>query len=215
MRKKREERRRLRKLKTKTIFMLSLTLIFNAYAWFLYVSTVSTNLTVHVDSWSINFESDDEIIERELLFEIDNAYPGMEEKSKSLRITNAGEKLVDVEYEVYKVRILNDVYVVPDKLSAEEQEELTGDEIETTSEDLLKMMEEDFPFTVTVSRSDAQLSTGESAKVMVTFNWDYEGNDELDTEYGINSYQYYEENNDQSAIQIKIRISAQQHKDDG
>jgi hypothetical protein len=215
MRKKREERRRLRKLKTRTLFMLSLTLIFNAYAWFLYVSTVSTNMTVHVDSWSINFEADNQKIERELLFEIDNAYPGMEEKSKSVKITNYGDQIVDVEYKVCKVRILDDIYIVYDELSDEEKLELTGKEIQTTSDELLRMLEEDFPFIVTVSSTSEQLNTTEVATVDVKFNWSYEGNDEIDTEYGINSYKYYEENENQSAIQIKIKISAQQHKDEG
>lgn len=75
MRKKRAEKRRIRRLKIKTLFMLSFTLIFNAYAWFLYVTTVSTNMTVHVESWSVNFTVDNTEIERELLFSIDEAYP--------------------------------------------------------------------------------------------------------------------------------------------
>lgn len=75
MKRKREERRKRRRLKLRTLFMLSLTLIFNTYAWFLYVTTVSTNMTVHVDAWSVNFEVDNQVIEREFLLEVEQAYP--------------------------------------------------------------------------------------------------------------------------------------------
>ena len=50
--------------------MLSLTLIFNTYAWFLYVTTVSTNMQVHVDAWSVNFEVDSNIVEKEFLLSL-------------------------------------------------------------------------------------------------------------------------------------------------
>ena len=73
MRRKREQRRKLRRLKLRTLFMLSITLIFNAYAWFLYITQVSTNMQVHVDAWSVNFEIGNDTIEKNTLFTIDNA----------------------------------------------------------------------------------------------------------------------------------------------
>ena len=81
MKRKREERRRRRRLKLRTLFMLSLTLIFNTYAWFLYVTTVSTNMQVHVDAWSVNFEVDDQIIDEEFLFFETNKSLGYEKHS--------------------------------------------------------------------------------------------------------------------------------------
>ena len=112
MKRKREERRRRRRLKLQTLFMLSLTLIFNTYAWFLYITTVSTNMTVHVDAWSVNFEVDNQVIEKEFVFAIDHAYPGMEEVEKNVTIKNSGEKKAKLTYKISRARILDKEYIV-------------------------------------------------------------------------------------------------------
>ena len=146
MKRKREERRKRRRLKLHTLFMLSLTLIFNTYAWFLYVTTVSTNITVHVDAWSVNFEVDNQVIEQDFLFDIEHAYPGMEDISKTVKIKNTGEKDAELKYKVVTVRILDDVYVVEEELTTEEKAALTGTEKKLTQDEMISMLIEDFPF---------------------------------------------------------------------
>lgn len=213
MRKKRAEKRRIRRLKIRTLFMLSFTLIFNTYAWFLYVTTVSTNMTVHVESWSVNFTVDDTEIERELLFAIEEAYPGMQDVNKTVTVTNTGESLADVKYNISRIRIFDDVYVVTSLLSVEEMEEMVGGEISVTEEELLEILEEDYPFKIIISSSEEQLATGEFGNVTIQFSWAYEsGNDELDTQYGIDSFEYYQENEGKSPIEARIKIKAQQHR---
>lgn len=209
---KREERRKRRRLKLKTLFLLSLTLIFNTYAWFLYVTTVSTNMTVHVDAWSVNFEVGDQVIENDFVFEIDHAYPGMDDVEKMVTVNNSGEKDATLSYVITTARIFDDIYIVEEELSTEEKENLTGSEIKMTAEELAQMLTEDFPFeiTVTVSSNDLAMNGGE-ATINVKFTWEYEsGDDELDTQYGVDSYKYYQENTGKSAIEIKIKLKAEQ-----
>lgn len=55
----RRQKRAKRRSIFKTLFLLSVTLIFNTYAWFLYTTTVSSNLTAHVDAWHVEFRIDD------------------------------------------------------------------------------------------------------------------------------------------------------------
>lgn len=213
MKRKREERRRRRRLTFRTIFMLSLTLIFNTYAWFLYITTVSTNMTVHVDAWSVNFEVDNQTVEKELLFEVDQAYPGMTDVERTVRISNSGEKIADLSYKISYVRILDDVYVVEEELTTEEKAALTGSETKITTDEMNRMLSEDFPFKINVVCSSDQLDINGSATVSMSFTWAYDsGNDELDTKYGVDSYKYYEDNSGEPAIQAKIKIKAQQHK---
>lgn len=223
MKRKREERRRLRRLKTKTLFMLSITLIFNAYAWFLYVTTVSTNFTVHVESWNINFESDNSQVEKEVTFNVAEAYPGMQNETKEVKMTNKGEKTADINYTFTRVRILNTEYVVYNELSAEEIQALTGSEIQVTQEELVSMLKEDFPFKLEVVKDQDTLEPNASATITVTFSWEYEveesdsatndTKDENDTKYGVDSYEYYVNNPESPAIQATIKILAQQHKE--
>mgnify|MGYP005792992101 CR=1 FL=1 len=212
MKRKREERRKRRRLKLKTLFLLSLTLIFNTYAWFLYVTTVSTNMTVHVDAWSVNFEVGDQVIENNFVLEIDHAYPGMDEVEKTVTVNNSGEKDATLSYVITTARIFDDIYIVEEELSTEEKENLTGTEIKMTAEELAQMLLEDFPFEITVNVSSTDLAmNGGEATINVKFTWAYEsGDDELDTQYGVDSYKYYQQNTGKSAIEIKIKLKAEQ-----
>lgn len=211
MKRKREERRKRRRLTLRTIFMLSLTLIFNTYAWFLYVTTVSTNMQVHVDAWSVNFEVDGNIIEREFLFEVDHAYPGMSDIEKTVTVSNSGEKDATLSYNIFYIRILNDIYVVEEELTTEEKASLIGTETKVTSAEMIRMLREDFPFKIEATSSSNQLAINGNATVSMKFTWAYEsGDDALDTKYGVDSYKYYEQNAGQPAIQAKIKIKAQQ-----
>ena len=194
--------------------MISLTLIFNAYAWFLYITTVSTNMTVHVEAWSVNFSVDNEAVERELLFDVENAYPGMDDVSKTISITNSGEKVADVNYKISRIKILDKEYIVEEELETEEKEQLTGQEIKVTEEEMVRMLTNDFPFKLTVTSTGEQLDTGQMASVTIKFSWEFEnGDDSLDTKYGVDSYQYYQENDGEAPIKAKIKINVQQHKD--
>ena len=215
MRRKREERRKIRRLKIRTLFMLSFTLIFNTYAWFLYVTTVSTNMTVHVDAWSVNFEVDNKVIEKELLFEIEQAYPGMEEIGRTVTINNSGEKAATLSYKIVMLRVLDKTYIVESELTVEEKATLTGTETKITSDEMTRMIKEDFPFKITVESSSKLLEIGGTASITMKFKWNYEnGNDELDTQYGVDSYNYYQNNEGESAIQTKIKLKAEQIKDE-
>lgn len=209
---KRKERRKKRRLKLRTLFMLSLTLIFNTYAWFLYVTTVSTNMQVHVDAWSVNFEVDGTAIEeKEFPLIIDHAYPGMEDVEKTVTVKNTGEKDAELTSKMIKLRILDKIYIVKDELSSEQKAQLTGAETEITSEEMERMLNEDFPFKVTASCTATELAINGEANVSMKFTWQYDNNnDELDTKYGVDSYNYYKNNEGKPAIEAVIKIKAQQ-----
>lgn len=214
MRRKREERRKLRRLKFRTIFMLSITLIFNAYAWFLYVTTVSMNTTVHVEAWNIDFEVDNEAVERELLFEIEEAYPGMKDITKTISVTNSGEKVAEIMNNIASLKILDKTYIVEEQLSSEEKEQLTGTEIKMTQEEIKNMLANDFPFKMVIDSPKNQLNTKESSNITIRFTWEYESNnDKLDTEYGVESYKYYKQYEGEEPIKAKIKISVQQKRE--
>ena len=88
----RKQRRIKSRVTFRTLFLLSITLIFNTYAWFLYTTTVSTSMTAHVDAWKVEFEVDDEVVDREFTFAVAHAYPGMPDNVKELVVRNNGEK---------------------------------------------------------------------------------------------------------------------------
>ena len=107
----RNQRRIKNRVTVRTLFLLAITLIFNTYAWFMYVSTVSSSLTAHVEAWHVQFEVDDEIVDRDFTINIAHAYPGMEDEEKEVTIINDGEKTADIDFAIKSIRVFDDLYV--------------------------------------------------------------------------------------------------------
>ena len=86
----RKQKRIKKRVTIRTLFLLSITLIFNTYAWFLYVTTVSSSITAHVEAWHVQFKVDNQIVERDFPVIIEHAYPGMTTVTKTVQILNDG-----------------------------------------------------------------------------------------------------------------------------
>lgn len=208
----RAERRLKKRITFRTLFLLAITCIFNTYAWFLYVNTVSANLTAHVEAWHVQFEVDDEIVERQFSVAIEHAYPGMANVVKTVTILNNGEKAADLSYAIKSLRIFDNVYVATDQLE-------TGDTIpqgatQTTSANLLNMIQNNYPFTITIASSQNTVNINTEGTLTFTFSWAYEsGQDATDTEYGTDAYDFYEDNPGVDAIEIVVKLVVTQHND--
>lgn len=208
----RKERRKKHRVTLRTLFLLSITLIFNTYAWFLYATTVSTNLTAHVDAWKVQFEVDQSLVEREFNFVINHAYPGMTDRVQTVEIRNSGERPADISYSYKMIRVFDDLY-----LSTEYSQELgtvpTGATVLTEAQ-LESKVQNDYPFLISVEKQNTVLQTGQTSSVSIRFEWDYEsGDDATDTDYGTRAYQYYQQNNGEPVIQAIIKILVVQHPD--
>lgn len=208
----RAERRLKKRITFRTLFLLAITCIFNTYAWFLYVNTVSANLTAHVEAWHVQFEVDDEIVERQFSVAIDHAYPGMTNVVKTVTILNNGEKAADLSYAIKSLRIFDNVYVATDQLE-------TGDTIpqgatQTTSANLLNMIQNNYPFNIEITTSQNTVNINTEGTLTFTFSWAYEsGQDATDTEYGTDAYDFYEDNPGVDAIEIVVKLVVTQHND--
>lgn len=65
----------LKRVKLKTLILLIVLLMFNAYAWFVYTSKVSGNLTAHIESWDVTFQVGEQDAITNVLFDVDKIYP--------------------------------------------------------------------------------------------------------------------------------------------
>ena len=208
----RKQKRIKNRVKIRTLFLLVLTLMFNTYAWFLYVSTVSSSLTAHVEAWHVKFKVDNELVNRDIPIVIEHAYPGMTDEVKSVTIINDGQKDADVRFAIKSIRIFDDIYIATDLLS-------TGDTIptgaiETTSEILNNKIQNDYPFYLSVESSDDTIGANSEETLNITFTWQYEsGDDETDTNYGEMAYSYYNANPTSQAIEMVIKLIVEQHKE--
>ena len=51
-----KKKRKKRRIRLRTLFLLAITLASNSFAWFVYSTKVSNNITARVKSWHVNFE---------------------------------------------------------------------------------------------------------------------------------------------------------------
>lgn len=207
----RRQKRARRRSIFKTLVLLSVTLIFNTYAWFLYTTTVSSNLTAHVDAWHVEFRIDDKTVDKEFKIQIDHAYPGMEDQVKKVTILNDGDRDAGIGYVVKSIRIFDDQFVATDQLSTGES--VPTGAIEMTAEELLNKIENAYPFHITFTTSADTIVAGESQDLNINFTWAYEsGDDEKDTNYGTTAYEYSQSNSSKAPIEMVIKLIVTQNK---
>lgn len=167
-------------LNIKSLMILILLLIVNSFAWFIYATRSSLSMNVHVDSWNISFEDGDQSANLEIY--VEHAYPGMTTYSKTYTIVNNGEQAAVIGFTIVSARILDTTYV--------------SGEGGVTSNSIKTMLENDFPFTITIDTSaiaTGVLGQDETGIITVSMTWPYEsGNDELDTKWGMDAYSYYQ-----------------------
>ena len=218
MRRKRKERlsRKQRRIKNRitlrTLFLLSLTFIFNTYAWFMYANYVTADLTASVDAWHVEFEVDDELIQREFAFQVAHAYPGMDTVTKQLSVSNSGDKQAELLYDIKMARIFDDVYVSQEAI-ADGYTAPVGAVVLTEAQ-LLSKVQNDFPFHLTFTRTNQIIQVNGTSSLTISFSWAYDnGDDETDTLYGTEAYTFNSANTGVPSIEVIIVITATQHND--
>lgn len=228
-RKKYTKKRFKEALKIRTVVILLLTLLVNTYAWFIYISTVSTGLNIHVKSWEFEFSVEDKT--DDIVIFSDDLYPGMKEVKRSITATNKGETSANISYKISSVKIFG-------------KDLLEGKE--AVDEEQFKELLKDYPFEIQVEMLSQDGSSynpsnpmQENDKVQIEFtlNWAYEtkdaeGNvieamDQADTKIGKEAYNYYhpkdengvefelteeEKKQRNNAIEIIVHIEATQTK---
>lgn len=184
-----------KKIRLKTLFLLAITLASNSFAWFIYTTEVSSNITTKVREWKVTFDAQGQNIEKEIIINVDSLYPGMEEYTETLTASNSGESRAKITYELKEATVLGD--------------DLMNLNLENTS--LIDYLKTAFPFKIDISASNNIIDIGGSESITIRVYWPYEsGNDELDTQWGNRAYDYHEANPDSPSITLVLKISATQ-----
>lgn len=187
----------LKKIKIKNIIILILLLIFNTYAWFIYATKVSSEISVHISSWNVEFTIGEDETITNVVIAVDRIYPGMENAEKTVTVTNKGEIKAELDYKIMSLKVLDDIYIVGENITVEE---------------LMNKINTEYPFKININKDDTLLSQGTgNGEFSVTVEWPFEsGNDELDTLWGNKAYDYYLKNSEGTSIEIEITLIAQQ-----
>ena len=194
----------LKRIKISHLIILTVLLAANSYAWFIYVNNVSNKLDVHVRAWKVDFEDDGQVVE-EVNVEVQNAYPGMANFSKSVLAHNYSDLTATASYKVLYANIMGTEYWSAEG-KADAGQQLSG--TEPTSAQLETMLTTNYPFVFGFNLSNTSLAalTG-TATYTVSLQWPYDsGDDEADTYWGVTAYDYREDNPGDPCIELKIKI---------
>ncbi len=181
-------------LRLNLIIVIAVLLSFNSFAWFIYSTQVSTSISTRVRAWRVDFEHGEEEVSEYVNFELDDLYPGMPDYDNVVNILNFGETEVHIQFEIIYVRILDEEY----------------SEEHYTQQELIDMLADDFPFEITFLLTE-EIIPPEMGESDFEFSvvWPFEsGDDEEDTYWGSKSYDFHEENPEDSGVVIDIKISA-------
>ncbi len=191
-----------KKIKLRNLIILLVLLVVNTFAWFIYATRVSLDLSVHVSSWNVEFLSGDEEITTNMEITVDRIYPGMDTFEKEIEVHNKGETPAILTYEIKSLEIMGE------KFEANEETGLTSDDIE-------QKVEQEYPFKINISTAgNSEIQGNEKGTFEVSVHWLFEsGNDNLDTYWGNKAYEYYSLNPDKESIVLNLELIATQKRE--
>lgn len=193
-----------KRFKLTYILFIALLLTSNSFAWFIYMNKISSDIDVKVKAWNVSFRLDNQTMNDYVNFSVKEIYPGMEDFEQILNVTNGGDVSAKLNYEIISINILGIEYTVEDN--------------NMTSEELNNLLENEYPFKIIIT-TDAEIiaGSGGSANFIVKVRWPYESydtngniNDEIDTYWGNQAYQYNQNNPDAPCILLKVKLTATQ-----
>ena len=188
-----------KKVKIKNLIILIFLLIFNTYAWFIYATRVSADLSVHVSSWNVEFVTGEGNITTNIEIVVDRIYPGMETFERTIEVHNKGETKAVLDYEIESLKIMDDTYEV-------------NEETGLTTQDIENRIKTEYPFKINIEKNDNQLEQGsKDGYFKITIEWPFDsGDDEKDTIWGNKAYEYYALNPGEKSIELKLQLIATQ-----
>lgn len=202
----------LKRIKIHQLIFLIVLLAGNTFAWFIYTSKIDGAITVHVKAWDVVFESSDNEVSSNVVIEVNDLYPGMNDYSHSIRAYNNSEVSASLTYKLLEARILDTTYKTLDGRIEDGEE---PDEDDLTSQQLITKLANDYPFTITFTISSEIIEADNGASdYTIDVVWPYESNnDELDTQWGIAAAAYKEDNPTLSSIALRIKLFITQNQE--
>ena len=190
-----KRRKILKKVRLKTLFLLAITLASNSFAWFIYTTKVSSNISAKVREWNVSFDVNGENVEKTIEINIDSLYPGMTTYTQTLTASNSGEARAQISYEVIRANILGD--------------DLTG--MNYSDIQIINYLRSYYPFSIDFHVSNDIVQSNSEETITISVSWPYEsGQDEEDTKWGNLAYTYHSSHPDTPSIDLSIKITAYQ-----
>ena len=164
------------KLNILSLFFLGVSFISISLAWFAYSGLAKVATDIDVKTWYVEFQKNGEAVSNEIVISLSDIHPGMDTVYESVKILNKGDTDAKLSYSIVSASILNDSY--------------TSDSLGLDA--LKDKISHDYPFKINVNLSkNFILSHDDYSMFDLSVSWPFDsGNDALDTEWGMNSYNF-------------------------
>lgn len=188
--------------------LVTVSFLSTTFAWFAYSARSSLNTEVGVRSWYLELEKDGGVVSNSVDVYFDDLHPGMESVVETVKITNKGDSVADLNYSIKSARILDEEFILSDTVSSDYIEDVISN---------------NYPFKIDMSLSKEFVHAGEDvAYYNIVVSWPMDsGNNELDGLWGSRAYKFLEEetnkkNNDSNyeirhSIDLSLSLSAEQY----
>ena len=198
----------LKKIYIVPIVFIATSFIFTTFAWFAYSGLRSVSTEMDVKTWHIELTKSNETINNNIVITLDDVYPGMETVDEIISIQNQGDSDAKLSYKIVSSRILDS--------------EINGEELQN-NQMLVDSLSHEYPFHLNIDLSKRYISAGGDASTFeVSISWPLDsGNDELDSLWGTNAYNFQTSERARKAsnpdytprpaIQLVISIIAEQY----
>lgn len=197
-----------------SILFIAISFISVTLAWFAYSGIVGVKTEVGVKAWHIELEKDGQVVSNDIVISLSDIYPGMDTVNETVNIKNLGDSDARVKYSITSARILGNP----------EDDYKTNEEV--TSPYVEDLLSHEYPFHININLSKGYvLSKGTESSFGVSISWPLDSdNDELDSIWGSNAYNFQKEeetkkSNDPNyqirpSIQVVISLTAEQYIED-
>lgn len=146
-------------LKKRAIIFALFVFTVNIYAWFVYFTKANVNVEASVLSWNLNFFDSNEKTNN-VNINPGAMYPGMTEYIKEIEVKNSSEVKATFDYEIIDINILGVSLNIVGK----------------TKSELTTLLRDDYPFSIDISTNKSILDESDTAKFILSVNWDYDKN---------------------------------------
>ena len=140
----------------RSVLMLGFLLVFNVFAWFIYISKVNTEMDIHALSWDVVFSEGGTAV-KDVTIALD-VYPGMEQYTHSISVNNASETSANLYFDTKSVTLFGEELLTSGMTEAQKQSMLTND----------------LPLSITYAFTRTVVNQASTSSFTVYVNWPYE-----------------------------------------
>ncbi|MBR2678185.1 MAG: hypothetical protein IKE63_02090 [Bacilli bacterium] len=143
----------------RSVLMLGFLLVFNVFAWFIYVSKVNTEMDIKALSWDVVFSEGGNAV-KDVVIALD-VYPGMEEYTHTISVTNASETAANLFFDTKSVTLFGSEMLTDTTMTEAQKEQF-----------LMTVL----PLTIQYQFGNTVMQQSTQSSFTVKINWEYENN---------------------------------------